>query len=159
MLCGSVLGMAERGLKHFIETTSTRRTARGISKADSANMQQRVAESSAEIEAARRLLEVICDRFDAALAADQVPMPVQERMQFRFDAAYVVELSRRAIERLFAASGAHGVYEGNPVYRAYRDINTACHHAAIDFDTVSVMRGQIALLGSLSEDPRTSPLA
>ena len=159
MLSGSVLGMAERGLKHFIETTSSRKTAQGVSKADGANMQQRVAESAAEVASARRLLEDMCDRFDAALVADQAPMPARERIQFRWDAAYVVELSRRAIERLFATSGAHGIYEGNPVYRAYRDINTACHHAVVDFDTVSELRGKMALLGELKENPRAAPLA
>jgi alkylation response protein AidB-like acyl-CoA dehydrogenase len=159
MLSGSVLGMAERGLTHFIEATAARKNAYGVSKADSTNMQQRVAESMAEISAARRLLENMCDRFDAAMATDQPPMPAKDRIQFRWDAAYVVELSRRAIERLFATSGAHGVYEGNPVYRAYRDINTACHHAVVDFDTVSGLRGQMALLGDLKENPRAAPLA
>jgi alkylation response protein AidB-like acyl-CoA dehydrogenase len=106
-------------------------------------MQQRVAESGAEVAAARRLLEGMCDRFDEAIAADQGPMSAGDRVQFRWDAAYVVELSRRAIERLFAASGAHGIYEGNPVYRAYRDINTACHHAVIDFDTVWGCAGRL----------------
>jgi alkylation response protein AidB-like acyl-CoA dehydrogenase len=159
MLSGSVLGMAERGVKHFIERTAARKTAHGVSKAENANIQQRVAESTAEVAAARRLLENMCERFDQAMAADQGPMSVSDRVQFRWDAAYVVELSRRAIERLFAASGAHGIYEGNPVYRAYRDINTACHHAVIDFDTVSGLRGQIALLGDIGEDPRSVPLA
>jgi alkylation response protein AidB-like acyl-CoA dehydrogenase len=159
MLSGSVLGMAERGLGHFIEKTSARKNAYGASKADSTNMQQRVAESMAEISAARRLLENMCDRFDTAMAADQPPMPAKDRIQFRWDAAYIVELSRRAIERLFATSGAHGVYEGNPVYRAYRDINTACHHAVVDFDTVSALRGQMALLGDLKENPRAAPFA
>lgn len=159
MLSGSVLGMAERGLKHFIERTSKRTTAHGVSKADNANMQQRVAESSAEIAAARRLLEDICDRFDAAMAADGGVMSAADRVQFRWDAAYIVELSRRAIDRLFAASGAHGVYEGSEVFRAYRDINTACHHAVIDFDTVSGLRGQIALSGDIGENPKTVPVA
>lgn len=159
MLSGSVLGMAERGLKHFIERTSVRTTAHGVSKAQNANMQQRVAEASAEVAAARRLLDNMCERFDQAIAADAGPMPAAERVQFRWDAAYVVELSRRAIDRLFAASGAHGVYEGSDVYRAYRDINTACHHAVIDFDTVSGLRGQIALLGDIGENPRAAPLA
>jgi hypothetical protein len=93
------------------------------------------------------------------MSADQAPMPAQDRIQFRWDAAYIVESSRRAIERLFATSGAHGVYEGNPVYRAYRDINTACHHAIVDFDTVSALRGRMALLGDLQENPRAAPLA
>jgi alkylation response protein AidB-like acyl-CoA dehydrogenase len=111
MLSGSVLGMAERGLKFFIEHTSARRNSYGVVKAENAGMQRRIAESSAEIAEARRLLENICQRFDIAMAEDQAPMPAVDRVQFRWDAAYIVELSRRAIERVFAASGAHGVYE------------------------------------------------
>lgn len=159
MLSGSVLGMAERGLKEFIAKTTGRTTAHGISKGENANMQQRVAESGAEIASARRLLHDMCDRFDAALLVDHAPMPAGERIQFRWDSAYIVELCRRAIDRLFSASGAHGMYEGNPVYRAYRDINTACHHAVVDFDTVSGLRGQMALMGDLGENPRAAPFA
>jgi alkylation response protein AidB-like acyl-CoA dehydrogenase len=159
MLSGSVLGMAEAGLRAFVEATSTRTTPYGVVKARNAIMQKRVAESTAEVAAARRLLEDMCDRFDALMAIDQAPMSAQDRIQMRWDAAYVVELSRRAIERLFAAAGAHGLYEGNAVYRAFRDINTACHHAAIDFDTVSNLMGQFRLTGDLGENPRAAPLA
>jgi len=159
MLSGSVLGMAEAGLRAFVQATSTRTTPYGVVKAKNAIMQKRVAESTAEITAARRLLEDMCDRFDALMAIDKAPMSAQDRIQMRWDAAYVVELSRRAIERLFAAAGAHGLYEGNAVYRAFRDINTACHHAAIDFDTVSNLMGQFRLTGDLGENPRAAPLA
>jgi alkylation response protein AidB-like acyl-CoA dehydrogenase len=122
-------------------------------------MQQRVAESSAEIGAARRLLESICDRFDAAMAADAGPMAIAERIELRWDAASVVELSRRAIERLFAAAGAHGLYEGDPVHRAYRDISTASHHAIIDFDSVSELRGRALLLDDINENTSAVPFA
>ena len=159
MLSGSVLGMAEAGLKAFVEATSTRTTAYGVAKGKNPIMQKRVAESTAEIAAARRLLEDMCGRFDALMTIDQAPMSAQDRIQMRWDAAYVVELSRRAIERLFAAAGAHGLYEGNAVYRAFRDINTACHHAVIDFDTVSNLMGQFRLTGDLGENPRAAPFA
>ena len=159
MLSGSVLGVAERGLQSFIEKVRTRRGTTGLAKAGNSNMQSRVAESSAEISQARRLLQNICDRFDAAMAADHAPMAPNDRIQSRWDAAYVVELSRRAIDRLFAASGAHGIYEGDPVYRAYRDINTACHHTVVDFDTVSELRGRMILLGDLGENTRAAPFA
>lgn len=159
MLSGSVLGMAEAGLKAFIDATSKRVSPYGVVKAANTSMQKRVAESSAEVAAARRLLNDMCDRFDALMAIDQAPMSAQDRIQMRWDAAYVVELCRRAIERLYAASGAHGIYEGNPVYRAFRDISTACHHAVIDFDTVSGMMGQFKLTGDLGENPRAAPFA
>jgi alkylation response protein AidB-like acyl-CoA dehydrogenase len=159
MLSGSVLGMAEAGLKAFLEATAVRFTPHGVAKAKNPIMQKRVAESAAEIASARRLLEDMCDRFDALMATDQAPMSAQERIQMRWDSAYIVELCRRAIERLYAVSGAHGLYEGNPVYRAYRDIMTACHHAVIDFDTVSGLKGQFELTGDLGENPRGAPLA
>jgi alkylation response protein AidB-like acyl-CoA dehydrogenase len=158
MLSGSVLGMAEAGLKAFVEATSKRTTPYGVVKAMNPIMQKRVAESTAEVAAARRLLEDMCDRFDALMAIDK-PMSAKDRIQMRWDSAYVVELSRRAIERLFAAAGAHGLYEGNKVYRAFRDINTACHHAVIDFDTVSNLKGQFELTGDLGENPRAAPFA
>jgi alkylation response protein AidB-like acyl-CoA dehydrogenase len=159
MLSGSVLGMAEAGVKAFVEAISKRTTAYGVVKATNAAMQKRVAESIAEVAAARRLLEDMCHRFDALMAIDQAPMSAQDRIQMRWDSTYVVELSRRAIERLYAAAGAHGLYEGNAVYRAFRDINTACHHAVVDFDTVSGMMGQFKLTGDLGENPRMAPFA
>ena len=159
MLSGSVLGMAEGGLKAFIDMTSTRKNPYGVAKAQNPIMQKRVAESAAEVSAARRLLTDMCDRFDAFMAADNPPMSAQDRIQMRWDAAFVVELSRRAIERLYAASGAFGLYEGNPVYRAFRDISTACHHAVVDFDTVSNLMGQFQLTGDLGENPRMQPFA
>lgn len=159
MLSGSVLGMAEGGLRAFVEMTSARTNPYGVAKGKNPIMQKRVAESAAEIAAARRLLDHMCDRFDVLMAADQPPMSAQDRIQMRWDAAYVVELSRRAIERLYAASGAHGLYEGNPIYRAFRDISTACHHAVCDFDTVSSLMGQMQLTGDLGENPRMAPFA
>ncbi|HRF08575.1 MAG TPA: acyl-CoA dehydrogenase family protein [Xanthobacteraceae bacterium] len=159
MLSGSVLGMAEAGLRAFIDATAVRLTPHGVAKAKNPLMQKRVSESAAEIAAARRLLEDMCDRFDALIALDQAPMSPQDRIQMRWDSAYIVELCRRAIERLYAASGAAGLYEGNPIYRAYRDIMTACHHAVIDFDTVSGLMGQFTLTGDLGENPRGAPFA
>jgi alkylation response protein AidB-like acyl-CoA dehydrogenase len=130
-----------------------------VVKAAHQSMQKRVAESTAEVAAARRLLENMCNRFDALMEIDQAPMSAKDRVQMRWDAAYVVELCRRAIERLYAASGAHGIYDGNAVQRAFRDINTACHHAVIDFDTVSAAMGQFELTGELPENPKMAPFA
>jgi Acyl-CoA dehydrogenase, C-terminal domain len=39
-------------------------------------------------------------------------MSAQDRIQMRWDATYVAELSRRVVERLFAAAGARGLYRG-----------------------------------------------
>jgi alkylation response protein AidB-like acyl-CoA dehydrogenase len=136
MVAGSVLGIAERGFKAFVEKTSVRKSAYGVVKAESTGMQRRIAESGAEITQARRLLDDICQRFDIAMIADKAPMSDRERFQFRWDAAYIAELCRRAMERIYSSAGAHALYEGNPDLQAYRDVATACHHAVVDLDTV-----------------------
>jgi alkylation response protein AidB-like acyl-CoA dehydrogenase len=159
MVAGSVLGMAERGIKEFVDKVKTRKDVRGAPKWTNALMQRRVAESTAELTSARHLLHSICDRLDAAMAADRPPMNADDRVQIRWDAGYVVDLSRRAIDRVFAAAGAHGIYEGDPVLRVYRDINTACHHAIIDFDSVAELRGRSILTGDVDENPRATPMA
>lgn len=159
MLTASVLGMAERGLKAFLERTSARQTAYGVKKAHGPLMQQRAAESAAEIQQARRLLENICDRFDVHFAENKGVLSEAERIQFRFDSAYIAELCRRAMERMYCASGAHGIYTNSAIQRAYRDVNTACHHAVVDWDHVSELQGQMVLLGTTNENPLAAPYA
>ena len=83
------------------------------------------------------------------MIADKAPMPDLDRIQFRWDAAYIAELCRRSMERIYASVGAQSLYEGDLVLIAYRDVVTACHHAVVDFDTVSEMYGRAMLLGSL----------
>jgi alkylation response protein AidB-like acyl-CoA dehydrogenase len=146
MLAGTVLGMAEYGFERFVERTKARRDVYGGgSKAASAGIQRRVAEASAELGAARLLLDRICDRFDAAMAEDRPPLDVAVRARLRWDAAYVVELSRRAFDRLFAAAGAHAVYDPSELQRVHRDLHTASHHAIVDFDSVAELCGRLTL--------------
>lgn len=146
MLAGSVVGVAERGLELFVEATRGRRDVYGgSSKAASPGLQRRIAESSAEVASARACIERSCARFDAAMAADRPPLEVETRAAIRFDAAYAVELSRRAIARLFDAAGAHAVYDASALQRVQRDLQTASHHAIVDFDGVSEIAGRLAL--------------
>jgi alkylation response protein AidB-like acyl-CoA dehydrogenase len=146
MLAGSVVGTAERGIELFVETTRGRRDVYGGSgKAASPALQRRIAESSAELASARACLGRICERFDAAMAADRPPLAVATRAAIRFDAAYAVELSRRAVGRLYDAAGAHAVYDASVLQRVQRDLQTASHHAIVDFDGVSEIAGRIAL--------------
>jgi 3-hydroxy-9,10-secoandrosta-1,3,5(10)-triene-9,17-dione monooxygenase len=51
----------------------------------------------------------------------------------------------RATERIFAASGAHSVYDDNRLQAVFRDMNTACHHAVVDFDSTAEMFGRVTL--------------
>lgn len=159
MLAGTVLGMTEQALENYIEPTKVRRDMYGRGqKALSAGIQRRVAESRGELVAARLLLESICDQFDKAMQLDKPPMRLEERIELRWRAAYVVELCRRSFDRVFASSGAHSIYNSSKLQRDHRDLHTASHHAIVDFDTLAELEGKAALGVELGAE-RIAPIA
>lgn len=146
MAAGSVYGMAERAYADYVGRTRLRQDVLiGGGKARHSGLQRRVAEARLELDAARRLLSFICDRFDALQAADQAPLSPEQRVIMRLDAAYVVEQCRRAIDRIFAVSGAHAVYDDSELQRVHRDVHTASHHAIFDFDLSTEFVGRTIL--------------
>lgn len=159
MLAGTVLGMCERALGQFVDRTKVRRDMYGGGqKAQSVGIQRRVAESRAELASARLLLNDICDRFDAAMAEDCPPLALEVRIDLRWRATYVVELCRRAVDRVFAAAGAHAIYDPSALQRSHRDIHTASHHAIVDFDALAELDGKAALGVELGPE-RAAPIA
>ena len=70
---------------------------------------------------------------------------VDERARLKWHAAYVVELCRRATDRIFGSAGAHAIYDDSALMARYRDINTACHHAIVDFDSNAELFGRVSL--------------
>jgi Acyl-CoA dehydrogenase, C-terminal domain len=53
---------------------------------------------------------------------------------------------------VFASSGAHAIYNDSELQSRYRDVNTACHHAIVDFDGAAQTYGRT----QLGLDPGTS---
>ena len=146
MLSATVLGIAERGLNQFVDATKVREDMYvGGSKAEKTSIQLRVAQARGELEVAALLVEKNCDIFDQAMAHHEPPMDLEQRVALRWNAAYIAELSRRATERVFAIAGAHSIYNQSSLQSVYRDINTASHHAIVDFDGIAETRGKLEL--------------
>jgi len=146
MLAASVLGTAERGLELFLEAARARREAySGRGRADRVGTQMRIAEAEGEVALAALLVAENCRLLDAALATNEPPLAVETSARIRWNAAYAVELCRRAAERVYAAAGANATFDASPLQQWYRDIATACHHAICDFDGALEMKGRLAL--------------
>ena len=144
-LGGAMLGIARRAIELHVERTRTRlEIYTKNSKAQSAGTQSRIAESAAETLTAELLLGRAADEFERIAASGELAT-IPERAELKWNAAYAVELCRRAVERIFAASGAHAVYDDSHLQTLFRDMNTACHHAAVDFDGTAEMFGRLAL--------------
>ena len=142
---GAVVGIAEGALQLHVERTRTRRDAyTGAPKAEAAGAQMRIAESATEIQVARSLMERAADRCDeVAITGER--LTIEERAELKWHTTYVGELCRRATERIFAGAGAHAIYDDSVLQARFRDINTACHHAVVDFDDNAQMYGRVVL--------------
>jgi len=151
MLLGTIVGMAERGLQLFIDKTRGRRDVyTGAMKADNPGIQRRVAEASVEIACAWALTQQNCDLLEQAMQRDP-PMPTAARAQVRWNAAYATELCRRACNRLFEGAGAGAAHDSHSMQVFFRDMNTATHHAMLDFDSNVEIQGK-SLLGVEQDD-------
>ncbi|MGD9749848.1 MAG: hypothetical protein AB7W59_02520 [Acidimicrobiia bacterium] len=145
MLCGTIVGMAERGFELFVEQSRTRRDAyTGESKVNSVGLQRRAAEANAEIAHAWTLVQQNCDLFEQAMQ-HRPPMATEARAQARWNAAYAAELCRRATDRLYGGAGAGAAHESNALQQVYRNINTGTHHAMLDLDTTLEVQGKVLL--------------
>jgi 3-hydroxy-9,10-secoandrosta-1,3,5(10)-triene-9,17-dione monooxygenase len=140
-----LLGIATGARNVFEQRMRTRVSAVGAKPlATVASIQTRLAEASAEIDAATTLL-----RNDLREALRQGArgefFTVDERLRLRRNQAYASTLCVRAVQRLFEASGAHALFRTNPLQRAHRDVNAGSHQIVLAWDEVAEAYGRVRL--------------
>jgi 3-hydroxy-9,10-secoandrosta-1,3,5(10)-triene-9,17-dione monooxygenase len=141
----AVLGSGKYALQQFIERTKERRVIlTGARKAEHGPTQVRLAEAAGEIHCADLLLHDILSEFDRLMEAGN-GFTIEHRARAKWQAAYAAELCRRAVARMFSASGAHAVYAPSGLQAAFRNINVGAQHASIDFDNSAELYARIRL--------------
>jgi 3-hydroxy-9,10-secoandrosta-1,3,5(10)-triene-9,17-dione monooxygenase len=135
-----IIGMAQGVVDEFTASVVADPSGRAAS---SVATQLRLAEASAEVDAARTLhrgrVREILDR-----AGQDGAFPPLERGLLVRDAAFVVTLCVQAANRLYAASGSRAVMDSEPIQRLHRDIHAASHHAALRWETAAEKFGRLA---------------
>ena len=109
----------------------------------------RLAEASAEVYAARLLLERTTADIDARIAANRAPEPTWFAQVSR-DTAYVGQLATRATQRVFEASGGGALQDDEPMQRLWRDINAGHSHAYLNWDAAAEGWSNAILAGQTS---------
>ncbi|HEX4195547.1 MAG TPA: hypothetical protein VHY80_20730, partial [Stellaceae bacterium] len=61
-------------------------------------------------------------------------VPAHHRMRGKRNSTYAARTALSAVEKLFYASGARVLFEGNAMNRAYRDLQAAASHAGLVWD-------------------------
>jgi 3-hydroxy-9,10-secoandrosta-1,3,5(10)-triene-9,17-dione monooxygenase len=74
------------------------------------------------------------------------------KTRYRRDGAFSVNLCTEAVDMLFAASGARGLYMSGAIQRQFRDAHAIAAHISFSFDAVGSNYGRIAL-GLSNENP------
>ena len=107
-IAAPAIGVAKGALAAFRDDGAQRPDRQG-----SVARQLRYARSAAEVDAAELVLMRMGADFEAALAGGTVPLTA-DRVRFKRDASFAVDLCRSAVARLVEAIGAHGLANDNP---------------------------------------------
>lgn len=148
-LASTGIGMAEDAIDAFLDMARVRKTkgavaGAGQSMADFFQVQSRLAEASAAVDAARLLLLRDVNEVSALAAAGET-VSVAMRIRNRRDHGYAARLAAQATEALYASCGGAGLFLDNRIQRCWRDANAVSKHVSLSWDAVSSMYGQHAL--------------
>ena len=139
-LAAAAGGIAEAAFDAALEliTSQTDRYT-GKRKLDRPGLHMRLAEARSELTCAERLVDDALNLLVQATDRDDTPAL---RAQAKFQAAHAVELFRRAVDRLMAASGARSAFDDSVLLRAFRDLTMAAKHEMINYDTSAQAYGR-----------------
>jgi alkylation response protein AidB-like acyl-CoA dehydrogenase len=133
-LVAPAIGMAQGAVDAFEELMRVR--VEGISGSRAGERQSnhlRLAESSAEIDAARLTLRHnVKLLIDCASSGDE--LPIGERLRIRRDITFAGKLCHHASRRLFETAGAHAILRCTPLQRFTRDVDAAFHSGVLNWD-------------------------
>ena len=141
----SVLGIAEAAVEDYVEATRARAAHySGQRLAELGTIHVKIAEARAAVATARRIYLGNCD--EATAIAERGALPDGEtRARYRAEGAFAARLCGQAVDLITAASGGGGVYDRNPLSRAFRDIHTGIAHITQTWDPNAVTYGRLSL--------------
>lgn len=108
-------------------------------------MQLRLAESAAEVDTAKALHRRDTAEIIARGERGFNAFNLMDKARYRRDKSYIAKLCVQAVNRLYEASGAHGIFDSSALLRMYRDVNAGSHHAGLSWDVNMEDYGRQAL--------------
>ncbi len=133
-LAGAGVGNAQAALELTIEAVKERSTNyTAMRMRDFQAVQLRVSRAGAQIDMAR--LSVRDDCLAAQRIADEGRMPtLEEKLRFKRNVAYAMDLCTAAVDSLHAMAGANGIYDRYPIQRLFRDQHSLSAHIGFSWD-------------------------
>jgi 3-hydroxy-9,10-secoandrosta-1,3,5(10)-triene-9,17-dione monooxygenase len=149
-LAGAGVGNAQAALELTIEAIRERSTSyTAMRMRDFQAVQLRVARAGAMVDLAR--LSIRADCFDAERIAREGRVPtIEEKLRYKRNVAYAMELCTEAVDALHALAGANGIYDRYPIQRLFRDQHALSAHIGFSWDAQGGPWALVALGGEFS---------
>ncbi len=141
-LVGPMVGIAQGMIDEF--TARLAGTSGPGRTADSPAVHTRLAQASAETDAARAVMRGDIREILRKGKEGETFTPL-ERARFRRDKAFSVQLCQQAVNRLFDLSGGHGIFDSTPMQRFHRDAQAVAHRDGLVMDLGGRDYGRVAL--------------
>jgi len=130
-----ILGLANRALE--ITTDMLRSRIKSGAVPDEIDMiQQRIAESTAELNTANMIFETHVRQSDDLVNSD-APIREADVLQNRLMASYMIRLSKQAVERLCLLSGSRVAFNSHPMQVVLRDVLVGATHRSYSWDAIA----------------------
>jgi 3-hydroxy-9,10-secoandrosta-1,3,5(10)-triene-9,17-dione monooxygenase len=141
-LVAPAIGLAQGAVDEMVSRLSG--TSGRARSAESQLVQSRIAESAAEIDAARALLHA--DFADAQGKGERnEPITPLDLARYARDKAFVMKLAVSATNRMFDMAGGHALFLDDPIQRIHRDVQACMHRDGLVFDFGSLPYGRAVL--------------
>ena len=146
-IASPAIGAATGALEYFIENNRHRVSiAGGRTVSASADLQQRLAESLTEVEAARNRLAMTWQDFHARVARGE-EIPYVLRTRCRYDAANALARCAGAVYRLIEVNGGRTMNAGEAFQRLFRDLLAMRNHISATLE-INASAYALAKLGA-----------
>jgi len=137
------VGLAERAVAEFIETTRTRES-RGVRVGDLESVQLKIAEASVQAETAGMLVEQTIDRNIKTVEAGREVTTEQVAWTKR-NSSHATQLSRMVVSTIFELAGGTALYASNPLQEIFRDTMAGTAHLSLAWHRTAPAYGQVRL--------------
>lgn len=151
-LIGAGLGAAKGALEQVVDGLANRKSIGQVKLAEQQSVQLRIARASAQLNAAEALLQQDLHAVNRDAAAGVIPA-LEQRLRYRLDLSYAIELCVQAVDTLYPLLGGRGLIATDPVQRAWRDVHAVSQHIALVWDVTAGLYGAVRL-GFPCGDPK-----
>jgi len=133
-LAGAGVGNAQAALELTIEAIRERSTNyTAMRMRDFQAVQLRVARAGAMVDLARLSIRADCLEAERIALEGGVPS-IEEKLRYKRNVAYAMELCTEAVDSLHALAGANGIYDRYPIQRLFRDQHALSAHIGFSWD-------------------------